>query len=179
MGGYFVTYVLFLATFFLWQCRACAPAARRSLLWTMALVTLLTAVLPHAHELRYYSFWMIVLASLCLIAVFDPRTQAAGRTDGARSRLLGAGCTIALVSVVLLTGGRYVTPTGPSLASMTATLGIDRRIAGVADGSVICVADQWAPFAFLFAPAFHPGRSDAVRNGTDSEACTAVMTRTP
>ncbi|MDS4073209.1 MAG: hypothetical protein RKL24_08615 [Defluviicoccus sp.] len=179
MGGYFVTYVLFLAAFFLWQCRACVPVARRSLLWTVALVTLLTAVLPHAHELRYYSFWMILLVSVCLIAVFDPRAQMAGRTDAARSRLLGAGCTLALVSVVLMTGGRYLTPTGPSLSSLTNTLGIDRRIAAVADGSVLCVGDQWAPFAFLFAPPFHPGRSDSVRNGTGSEACTAVVAPPP
>ncbi|MFZ1415315.1 MAG: hypothetical protein WAS73_12160 [Defluviicoccus sp.] len=175
MGGYFVPYVLFLAAFLLWQCRACAPAARRSLLWTMALVTLLTAALPHAHELRYYSFWMIVLASLCLIAVFDPQVQRPGGDSGARSRLLGAGCTLALVSVVLLTGGRYLTPTGPSLATLINTLGIERRIASVADGAVLCVAGEWTPFGYLFSAVFHPGRSYAVRNGSGSEACTMVV----
>ena len=180
MGGYFVVYVLFLAAFFLWRCRACAPAARRSLLGTMALVTLLAAVLPHAHELRYYSFWMIVLASLCLIAVFDPQVRMPGKAGGGTpSRLLGWGCVLALVSVVLLTGGRYLKPVAPSLASLINTLGIDRRIAAVADGAVLCVAEEWAPFASLFAPVFHPGRSYAVRNGTGSEACTAIVMPPP
>lgn len=178
MGGYFVPYVLFLVAFFLWQCPAWAPAARRSLLWTMALVTLLAAVLPHAHELRYYSFWIIVLASLCLIAVFDPQVRMPG-AGTARSQLLGAGCVLALVSVVLMTGGRYLTPTGPSLNSLINTLGIERRIAAVADGAVLCVAEEWAPFASLFAPVFHPHRSFAVRSGTGSEACTAVVMPPP
>jgi hypothetical protein len=181
MGGYFVPYVFFLAAFFLWQCRACASAARRSLLWTMALVTLLAAVLPHAHELRYYSFWIIVLASLSLIAVFDPqvRIPGDGGGGGARSQLLGSGCVLALASVVLMTGGRYLTPTGPSLAALISTLGVDRRIAAVADGAVLCVAEEWAPFASLFAPVFHPHRSYAVLNGTGSEACTAVVMPLP
>ena len=179
MGGYFVPYVLFLLAFLVWQCGAFTPAARRSLLWTLALVTLLTAALPHAHELRYYSFWMIVLASLCLIAVFDPQVQRPGCDTGAHARLLGAGCTLALVSVVLLTSGRYLTPAGPSLAALINTLGIERRIAAVADGAVLCVAEEWAPFAYLFSPVFHPGRSYAVRNGTGSQACTMVEAPTP
>ena len=180
MGGYFVPYVLFLIAFFLWQCRACTPATRRSLTWTMALITLLAAVLPHAHELRYYSFWMIVLASLCLIVVFDARARAPGNDDrGAHARLLGAGCALALVSVALLTAGRYLTPTGPSLAALIDALGIERRIATVADGAVLCVAEDSQPFAYLFSPTFHPGRSHAVRIGVGSPACTAVVMSAP
>jgi hypothetical protein len=170
MGGYFAAYVLFLIAFLAVQ--VCRPGMRerRLVLATMGAVTILAAVLPHSHELRYYLFWIIVVVALALICVFD----AAPADSRVARQVLALGMLVALVSVVVLTKGHYLAPTGPTMRSLLRDLQVDSRIAGVADGATICVDSDWQPFTFLFAPVFHPGRTYSALDGQIG-ACATVI----
>jgi hypothetical protein len=176
MGGYFVPYVLFLLGFLVWRLAGAEPGAGRPLVWALLLTSLLAALLPHSHELRYYLFWIVVLVALCMIAVFDPASGL--RRDSGGERLLGWGCLVAVASVLLLTGGRYIVPTGPTVPTLIHDLGVNRHIEVIPDGARVCVEDGWAPFAFLFAPVFHPGREFSVTEGV-VPACTVVIADEP
>jgi hypothetical protein len=172
MGGYFAAYVLFLIAFLAVQ--VCRPGMRerRLVLATIGAVTIVAAVLPHSHELRYYLFWIIVLIALNLICVFDPRYAPA---DSRVARpVLAFGMLVALVSVVALTKGHYLAPTGPTMRSLLRDLQVDSRIERVADGSTVCVDPDWQPFTFLFAPVFHPGRIYSALDGPIG-ACTSSI----
>ncbi|MGE5441862.1 MAG: hypothetical protein ACM3Q0_02220 [Bacteroidota bacterium] len=172
MGGYFVGYVLFLIAFLgIRVCRA-EMRERRLVLATIGSVTVLAAVLPHSHELRYYLFWMVVLVALNLICVFDA-TFAPADSRVAR-QVLALGVLAALASVVALTKGHYLAPTGPTMQSLLRDLQVDSRIERVADGTTICVDPDWQPFTFLFAPVFHPGRTYSALDGQIG-ACTSSI----
>lgn len=174
MGGYFVSYVLFLCCFLVWRLGAIHRGSRLLLTATFLLMTLLVVILPAAHILRYYAFWIIVLVSICLISVFDARFG--GSTSPAERTILGCGILIALTSVVLITGAQYVTPFGVDIKGLSRQLGIERNIADIDDGTTVCVDPGWQPFTFLFASIFHPGRSYSVLDGPIG-ACTVVIRR--
>ena len=172
MGGYFVGYVLFLIAFL--GVQVCRPGMRerRLVLATIGAVTILAAVLPHSHELRYYLFWIIVLVALNLICVFDP-TLAPADNRVAR-HILALGVLAALASVVVLTRAHYLAPTGPTVQSLLRDLRVDSRVEQVVDDATICVDPDWQPFTFLFAPVFHPGRIYSALDGPIG-ACTSSI----
>jgi hypothetical protein len=172
MGGYFVAYVLFLiASLGVQVCRQ-EMRERRLVLATIGFVTILAAVLPHSHELRYYLFWIIVLVALNLICVFSPRFAPA---DSRIARqVLALGMLVALAATVLLTGAHYLAPTGPTMQTLLRDLRVDSRIDQVVDGATICVDPDWQPFTFLFAPVFHPGRAYSALDGPIG-ACTSSI----
>ena len=164
MGGYFVPYVLSLVIFLGWRLASRLRADRRVLIATFVGTTLLVCLLPRSHELRYYLFWMIVLVALSLIVVFD-QCDSAIRAGAKASTLLGLIIIVALASVLSLTQGRYVTPTGPNVTTVIDTLGVKDRVAAISDGAVVCVDSSWQPFTSLFASVFHPGRSYTILDG--------------
>ena len=89
MGGYNAAYVLFLALFLVFALGRMKGGPRAELAGVFLLSTALAASMPRSHELRYFSFWIIVLVSLCLIGVFDTRWAAEGTPT--RRNLLGLG----------------------------------------------------------------------------------------
>jgi hypothetical protein len=171
MGGYFVPFVLGLLAFFGWWLAAHPGRDRRIVGAALIGTTILAALLPRSHELRYYMFWMIVLVALCLVAVFN---QAERPSRGAASAVLGTIILIALASVLSMTQGRYVAPMALSVDALAKRSAIGEKVAAIPDGAAVCVDPGWQPFTFLFAPVFHPGRSYAVLDGTIG-ACDRVM----
>jgi hypothetical protein len=163
MGGYFVAYVLFLLAFI--GVQMCLPGVRerRLVLATIGFVTILAAVLPHSHELRYYLFWIIVLVALNLICVFSPRFAPAD--NRVARQVLAIGMLAALASVVLLTRAQYLAPTGPTIQSLLRDMRVNSQIDQIVDGDTICVDSDWQPSSFLFAPVFHPGRVYSALDG--------------
>jgi hypothetical protein len=107
---------------------------------------------------------MIVLVALSLIVVFD-QCDSAIRAGAKASTLLGLIIIVALASVLSLTQGRYVTPTGPNVTTVIDTLGVKDRVAAISDDAVVCVDSSWQPFTSLFASVFHPGRSYTILDG--------------
>lgn len=174
MGGYFVPYVLGLLAFFVWRLAAQGKQDRRLLVAALAGATLLASAMPRSHELRYYLFWIVVLVALCLITVCNNGLAESRRRCRRASALLCSIILVALLSVVSMTKARYVSPIGPDMEALIDTLGIERQVAAIPDGAVVCVDPAWQPFTFLFAPVFHPGRSYTVLDGQIGDCSTTV-----
>lgn len=107
MGGYFGPWVV-CQLVFLWRLnRSGSRAARGAALCALAL-TLLTAVSPQAHQLRYYAYWMLVLVALNLARL---ETLPAGAAFGAR--VYTGLSLVCFALVVVLTRGRHLAPISP------------------------------------------------------------------
>lgn len=171
MGGYFVPYVLGLVAFLSWQLAVRPSAGRRMLVGVFAGTTLLAALLPRSHELRYYLFWIVVLVALCLITVFD---RPGRETPAAPSRILGTIIIVALTSVLLMTQGRYVTPFDWTVDALIDASEVGEKAAAIPENAIACVDPGWQPFSFLFAPVFHPGRPYTALDGAIGRCDTAV-----
>jgi hypothetical protein len=172
MGGYFAGYVLFLIAFLGVQMGRLGMRERRLVLATIGSETILAAVLPHSHELRYYLFWIIVLVALNLICVFSPRFAPA--SGSVARQVLAFGMLLTLACVVLMTKAHYLAPTGPTIRSLLSELRVDSYMEKVVDGDTICIDPDWQPFSFLFAPVFHPGRVYSALDGALG-ACTSSI----
>jgi hypothetical protein len=149
MGGYFVPYVLGAVSLLAWGARSSARAK-----WPVALVivlTLICALLPSSHELRYYMFWMLTLVSIVLVMghspIFASPQQAVFRnfTHGL--------IAVAIASVVMMTGAAYLRPKGKTLDELLRQT--DPTIAQVPDGATLCILNRH-PDTFLYSSAFHP-----------------------
>lgn len=182
MGGYGVGLVVanllvFLALVLPVRCSGLRPLSTS---WTRAAgflfagLTLVTAGMPMAHELRYGMSWILGLIGLNLILLSEG-IAGAGRSG---LELVLRGVTLmGLASTLAVTGGRYVAiHPDQDLASTLRVLGIDRQIAErVHDGNVVCL-DNTLPYSYLYAPIFHPGRQyRAVEFG--KEGCDVVLSR--
>jgi hypothetical protein len=170
MGGYFVAYVIGLVALIVSRSRA---RELRPLVGVLAAVTLLCALLPNSHELRYYMFWMLMLVASVLIAAFAP--AFADRTQPALRRDSGALVLIALASVVLMTGAAYLKTSGMHIRDLVAPT--DAVVDALAPGSTLCVANR-DRHAILYSRAFHPNSDIHVRMLQDADApgCTKVIT---
>ena len=164
MGGFFGAYAVFHVALLVWLAArdGASRVARRSALG-FGLLTLVTAVLPQSHELRYYLYWMIVLVSLNLSLV-------CARPDAQRrAPALGAACALALGVVLAVTRAGYAYPSGSTFAEILESK-VDAAILGrVHDGDRICLSKE--PWTFLYAAPFHAPRRYAVREADRREAC--------
>lgn len=165
MGGYFVAYVLGLAVIFMARIR---ERPLRPLFAVMGAATLLCALLPNSHELRYYQFWMLTLVALVLVLAFAPISaspaQSASRR-GARALVL-----VALASVISMTGATYLTTFGMRIDTLVAPT--NAVIDGMPAGATLCVGHLHRD-AILYAKPFHPGSTIHVRSivGDNAPGC--------
>jgi hypothetical protein len=131
-----------------------------------ALVTALTSFLPQSHELRYYSYWMILLVSInlwfgCKVgpSLFGPR-------------VLALVASLALLVVVKVTSAAYVLPVGPSFATLLRQRTNERLLLRVPDGSAVCVVRY--PFNLLWADKFHPPHHYLVQEAMEPADCQGI-----
>jgi hypothetical protein len=140
MGGYFGLYVVINLVAF----GAGLRRRTRADLVTGAVfggVTVVAAMVPQSHELRYYMHWMLVLVSLNLIRWAKDRRLATG--------LVALG---ALAVVAWSTEGGYLYASGSNFDTFLA-----KRVdpSALAPGQ-LCL--EKPPFTVLYAPVFHPER---------------------
>jgi hypothetical protein len=169
MGGYFIAYVVGLVILIALRGRT---RVARPLLGVMIAVTILCALLPNSHELRYYMFWMLTLVACGLIAAFAPSLA-----DTAQPTLRRDTCAlvlVALASVVSMTGAAYLKTSGTRVSDLVAPT--DAVVDSLAPGSTLCVANR-DRYAVLYSNAFHPHSDIHVRilEGTDASGCTKVI----
>jgi hypothetical protein len=164
MGGFFGAYVVFHVALLGWLAARdrTSPVARRSAL-AFAGLTVVTAVLPQSHELRYYLYWMIVLVALNLSLV-------CARPDAdRRAPALGAACALALGVVLAVTRAGYAYPSGSTFAEIVAAK-VDAGVLGrVREGDRVCLSKE--PWTFLYAAPFHAPRRYSVRETDRREDC--------
>jgi hypothetical protein len=151
MGGYFVAYVLGALGLLWWSARSSARGK-----WPAALVivlTLMCALLPNSHELRYYMFWMLTLVSSVLVAAHSP--TFASPQQAVLRNFAHALVAIACVSVLMMTGGEYLRLDWPTLGELIKDT--DATVAQVPDGGTLCILNRHRS-GILYASVFHPGR---------------------
>jgi hypothetical protein len=151
MGGYFVAYVLAMIVLLVWFARSNKMACLA--LGLFAIISILCAWLPLSFESRYYSFWMLTLVATVLAMGHSPVFASTHQLT--QRAAVYATVSVALISVLSMTGGAYVRTDGTRLTDLTATT--DRVIAQVPDGATLCVLNR-AREAILYSSLFHPSR---------------------
>jgi hypothetical protein len=151
MGGYFGVYVLLIVSMF-WFASASSPRRERWIARSFVMIlSLFTAIMPAANELRYYMFWMICLVTITL-------HLALANTERTTQRLIVAIVICCGAYVTILSGGRFFRMGGGDAEAIVNGLGVRAEIDAVKDGATMCVKDK-LPLTFLYAKVFHPGRN--------------------
>jgi hypothetical protein len=150
MGGYLFVYVFVSLLFFIVLTLRQRTTIKIGILATAGAITLLVALLPPSHELRYYSFWMISLVScvLCMLWADD-------RLGELRMiyTILCLGCFWFVASI---TGYAYLKPQGFNMAWVANQIKFDEDFRPkIQPGKTYCLVD-FGPYPIAVAPAFHP-----------------------
>jgi hypothetical protein len=153
MGGYFGAFVLLNAFWFAFlQFRV-----RRKFGWKPALfmgaITAGTAILPAAHELRYYSYWMLSAVAVNLILLMHG-LHGDERFNARLFYLAGAASCLAFV--LSSSGAVYIRKTGAEPDRLVEGLGITKRLSdmNLRQSEAVCVIGK-DPLTFLYAPFFN------------------------
>jgi hypothetical protein len=163
MGGFFGAYVVFHLGLLAWTVARDRSRQARVAGVAFALFTVLVALVPQSHELRYYMCWMMVLVSLNLWL------GCAGAGDGWRAPAMGIACTGFLVVVLGVTRGIYVYPSGRTFAALLRDKVDARTLEQIREGEGVCLRRE--PHTFLYAAPFHPGRRYVVKEAESPEEC--------
>lgn len=137
--------------------------ARRRIFASFGAFTVLTALMPQSHELRYTLYWPLALT---VLAVSLGHARAPRLTTAASMAL--AGC------VILLTRGAWIAPGGSTFPELLARKVDHTRIQATPDGATLCVASP--PWNLLYAAKFH-GRNYSVREAEADGSCTSTGVR--
>jgi hypothetical protein len=167
MGGYFGEYVLLNVFWLLFlQFRI-----RRALGWKpfvfIAVLTVITSLLPASHELRYYSYWMLCLVAINLILIVN---GLEGEERFTIRLFFLAGAVAALSFCILSDGGTYIRRTGAEPDRLVQAMGITKALSdmNLHQGEVVCVSGK-GQFAFLYSPIFNPNLASKTHYGVLQE----------
>lgn len=153
MGGYFGALVLLNVFWFAYlQIRVRRRFGYKPALFIGA-ITAVTAILPSAHELRYYIYWMLSLVAVNLVLLMHG-LHGDQRFHARLAYLAGAAACLAFV--LLSSGGAYIRSTGVGPKQLVEDLGITKRLLqmNLGQGEVVCVLKK-SPVEFLYAPIFN------------------------
>jgi hypothetical protein len=169
MGGYFCIYVLALLTLLGSRAR---ERRTRPLLLVLAAATGACMVLPNAHELRYYQFWMMTLIACVLLLAFTPAfasAQQPATRNAARAVIL-----VSLAGVTLMTGAAYLRPRGTRLEDAVAPT--MATVAALPVDSTLCIAGE-NRYALFYTRLFHPDHPLHVRQvgGSSEPGCDSFI----
>jgi hypothetical protein len=158
MGGYSVWSVLFSLSFlilFLVQRNRSSVAFKITTTAIVAANTVSVIVMPAAHGLRYYMYWIISLVSINLIIYCSVDTSRVG-VNPAMSTAFKTTSLVLFIATGSITGLRYFT-SGLSAKNTITDLHIQERVDGAPGPHPIICAP--VPVAFLYSEAFQPPRS--------------------
>jgi hypothetical protein len=169
MGGYFCVYVLGLVAIVLLRSR---ERNVRPLLAILVAATVVCALLPNSHELRYYQFWMLTLVSVVLSLAFTP--ALASPSQPATLAWTRPLILLALAGVMLMTGARYMMTDGMTIEQLVAPA--DAIVDALPADATLCFANRNRA-AILYAPVFHTHPAYHVRSiwGMDAPGCDKVI----
>ncbi len=158
MGGYFCVYVIgaLAIVFAHWRDRSARP-----MLVVIAITSVICALLPNSHELRYYQFWMLTLVSVVLILAFAPGRASAAPAQARTRNATQALVLLSLAGVTLMTGAQYLRTKGTRIEQLVAPT--NAIVDALPAGTTLCFARE-DRHAILYTRAFHPGSSIHVRS---------------
>ena len=160
MGGYFVGYVLALASLLMWAWLESPPSRKATAFVIAASIT--CALLPLSHELRYYMFWMLSLISIVLVIAFSPKL-AASRPKLFRPAVCAA-ISISLATVIAVTGGKYFSIHGPSISELVEPT--RPTVDALPAHATLCLLNRDRR-AILYSRLFHEGTEHRVMQADD------------
>jgi hypothetical protein len=163
MGGFFGAYVVFHLGLLGWRVARDRSRRARAAGVAFALLTVVVALVPQSHELRYYLCWMMVLVSINL------GLMCHGDGEGWRLPALGIACSGFLVVVLVVTRGIYVYPSGRTFAELVRDKVEARTLGQIGEGEGVCLRRE--PHTFLYAASFHAGRRYVVKEAESPEEC--------
>jgi hypothetical protein len=161
MGGYFGAYVvvnLMALAWAAWRRRTREAIAAAAV---FGAATIVAALVPQSHELRYYMFWMLLLVSLNLVLW---TREKSGARIAASIVALGA-----LSVVVWSTSAGFLYASGSTFTQFLAKRADRGVIEATAPGERLCISRE--PFTFLYAPSFHPPSTYSVQEATSDADC--------
>lgn len=154
MGGFFSALVVASICFLV----LCVSRRRDPLSFTVLgaflISTLVVALFPTAYNLRYDSFWMMLLVTGCLLLM--QRAPLKPYLQSYKIFLFAS-----LVFVTSVTGGIYFTPVRNPIQEFVDRWGTDEQLRSIVEpGDVICLEQvpggKWDNrFTILFSPLFH------------------------
>ncbi|MBE9167813.1 hypothetical protein IQ238_09875 [Pleurocapsales cyanobacterium LEGE 06147] len=196
LGGFFGAYVVFhllLLGYLFWRNRSRETTVAIALL---AVISIVTAIAPQSHELRYYLYWMILLVSLNLYLVTrlersssrdaaiprsaSPEARLPQKSPRLNSRNLGLVCLVFLSIVIVKTNFVYVTPNFYTLDKHLKTFvnfNLLRNQIQPGDARV-CLVNRSKQYrkTFLYSSYFHPqlGYSYSIKSALDPSECREI-----
>ena len=170
MGGYFFPYVTLNLLCFGFLIATRRTRETRLAAGLFALLTVITAVQPQSHELRYYMYWIVVLISLNLhflaTATRSPELPALPLT----AEQYGVACLVFVAIVAGLSHGAYLrSTTQPVMIAYTSAIEPAIR-AGLEKSAALCVVGRTNSI-FLYADIFHAPLRYSVKAARTDEQC--------
>jgi hypothetical protein len=150
MGGYLFVYVFVSLVLFVFLALHQPRAIGLGILAAALAVTILVAILPASHELRYFSFWMVALVSCVLCMLW------AGPDYGQLRFAYATLCIGCFWFVASITGYASLMPQGYSMDWVTQQIRFDEKFRPrIHPNQTYCLVD-FGPYGIVAAPAFHP-----------------------
>jgi hypothetical protein len=150
VGGYMGLAVLFSLGLFL----SAVWVRRDRMGWTFAgalgLITILSALPPGSHEIRYFSYWMMFLVVATLILLTDP-----ARPLAREARIYKLFLLCELLYVLLITGAEHLRPQFWGLSRVERTFHVDETLRQAVQGGETLCLTRHPQIAFLYAPIFN------------------------
>ena len=176
MGGYSAWSVLFNLSFLIWflvERTRSLVAFRITMSAIVVANTLSVVVMPASHELRYYMYWIISLASINLI-IYCGDTDCQFNVCPSISTAYKLTLLVLFISICSITGLEYFASGLDARNTITDWL-IQERIDRIAGPHAIICAPK--PVAFLYSEAFQPARSaddtyQVLQDPDDPRKCT-------
>ncbi|MEW6415314.1 MAG: hypothetical protein AB1482_08690 [Pseudomonadota bacterium] len=157
-GGLFGAYVILNLLVFAWLAARIPRRERFVAVAFVGLVTVLAAVMPASHLLRYYMFWFIALISLNLYLLTQQHATAP-------NLVAGGICMVFVLIVIDATDQNFVRPQFRSTSDLLAERVDQRILAQLRDAEPVCLALDAASQPFLYASIWHPGTNYSIKAG--------------
>lgn len=157
-GGLFGAYVIFNFVIFAWLVSRIPYEERIVTVTFVGIITMLAAVMPASHLLRYYMFWFIALISLNLYLLTQHYPPA--------WKLAAGGICVAFALVVIdATDQNFVRPQFRSMASLLAERVEPGILVQLREAEPVCLALDAANQPFLYASIWHRGTNYSIKAG--------------
>ncbi len=163
IGGYFAIYVVFNLLVFAFLCRRFNYVAKVSL-GLMIGLSMITALMPFSYQLRYYSYWIIVLIvlNLYLIKTEQENPKKASHQYQIKLQHYGLVSVAVLFIFVSLTRWDFTYPRSNFLDSYLAQ-NVDTKILSELKNDQDYCLINFTPHTFLYNSRFYPSRNYSIK----------------
>ena len=174
LGGFFGEYVAFNLLVFGYICWQKHSRETFIAIAVLGIMSVVTAIAPQSHELRYYMYWMVTLVSLNLLLVsyLERKSQTQSLL---KLRNLAIACLPFLIVVVVRTNFSYIIPNFYTLDKHFQTFVDPATLKQIQPGDQVCLVNKSMQYrkTFLYASYFHPqlGYSYSIKSALDPSEC--------